>query len=142
MKGRYFFLVFMFLAGMLLGDEIIIETGGRIFVGTEVRFRFDPAPEMGVVLRWDFSDGRGESKPGGDNQHAFREPGTYRVTCEREGAGHPSSAAQVQVVVEDNRRVAPQGRNFRPGERVGFRGENFVDRTLRWDFGDGSIESG
>ncbi len=38
--------------------------------------------------------------------------------------------------------MSPQGNNFRSGKRVDFQSENFVDNSLRWDFGDGTVENG
>lgn len=142
MKKYFVALSFICLGLMLFGGEITITSPNQIFVGSVVHFQFSPPREAGASLRWDFGDGRSESKPGNENQYTFSEPGNFRVTCISEESTEAPVNGEVMVNVGDNRRISPQGDNFRSCKRVVFQAENFLDNNLRWDFGDGTIANG
>jgi PKD repeat protein len=140
---KYLVVFSLFWLGILLkGEQIVISGPGQIFVGSQVHFRIDADAEEGASFRWDFGDGSRESRSGKDNQHVYREPGNFHVTCNLEGGSLPQVSAEIQVNVRDIRRISPQGGNFRQGRKVNFQAENFVGNSLRWDFGDGTVESG
>lgn len=132
------------LSRELWGQNIVIVTPGPISVGQEVHFRFDQ-PEGGGDGGYEWSFGDGETERTGNNQahHAFSEAGTYTVSCNyvNLGGGAPISAS-TRVLVVDNRRLSAQGRDFRVGQPVRFQSENFIGSSLRWDFGDGTVENG
>lgn len=141
--NKYFIAFSFFCSSLFLfGGEVTITSPGQVFVGSVVHFQFNPPQEAGSSFRWDFGDGHSESKPGNENQHAFNEPGNFRVKCALEGSSSSPLTGEIMVNVGDNRRISPQGNNFRDGKRVNFQAENFIDNSLRWDFGDGTVENG
>jgi PKD repeat protein len=142
MKKYFFVFSMVLLAAPLLGGQIVITGPGQIVVGSEVHFRCEADTEAGANLRWDFGDGSSESKPGKENQHVFREPGNFHVTCVPEGSPSGPLSGEIMVSVGDNRRISPDGTRFRQGSKVNFRSDNFVANGLRWDFGDGTVEPG
>jgi PKD repeat protein len=133
---------FFCLGWLVFAGQVTISGGGQIFVGSVVHFQFNPSQGEGAVFRWDFGDGQVETKPGHENQHFFKEPGSFRVTCSLEGSPNPPVNGEIMVNVGDNRSIAPQGGGFRSGRKVNFQSENFVENNLRWDFGDGTVENG
>jgi PKD repeat protein len=142
MKKYFFAFSLILLVAQLPGEQIVITTPGQIFVGSEVHFRFEADLQPGASLRWDFGDGSSESRPGKESQHVFKEPGNFHVTCTPEGPSSGPASGEVTVNVGDNRRITPEGANFRQGTKVNFRADNFVSNGLRWDFGDGTVEPG
>lgn len=133
-----------FLGAGLWGQSVVVITPGPISVGTEVHVRFDHAGGGGggFTYSWNFGDGGAETTAGNQAWHAFRSAGSFLVTCL---AAHPvtgSETAAVTVTVVDNRRLTPQGGEFRVGRRAGFQAESFASASLTWDFGDGAVESG
>lgn len=132
------------LCGSLYGQEVVIVTPGQISVGMEVHFRFDHAAGGGggSSYSWSFGDGGTETTNNNQAHHAFNSAGTFSVTCMFTNMGAPPASGTVMVTIVDNRRVSPQGGGFRQGKRVNFQAENFASPNLRWDFGDGTVESG
>ncbi len=131
----------------LRGDNLItVLTPGPLQAGAEIHFRFDaeggPGGEAGGNYNWSFGDGTGESTANRQVRHVFNAPGTYTVNCLKESFTAVPASASVAIVVVDNRRISPQGGGFRVGQRVLFQADNFVASSLRWDFGDGTVESG
>ena len=98
MKKHFVILFFLWPAVLLLGEQIIITGPGQIFVGSDVQFRFEASVEAGASFRWDFGDGSSESKPGNENHHVYREPGSFRVTCKLENP--PSGPVSGEIMVE------------------------------------------
>jgi PKD repeat protein len=132
------------LCGPLYGQNLVVVTTGQITVGTEVHFRFDHegGGGSGSSYSWSFGDGGTETANNNQAHHAFNSAGTFTVTCMFMNMGAPPASATVMVTVVDNRSISPQGDHFRQGKRVNFQAENFAGPNLRWDFGDGTVESG
>ncbi len=130
--------------GSLFAQNVVIVTSGPISVGQQVHFRFDHdgGGGAGSSYSWNFGDGGIETTNNNQAHHAFSGAGTFPVTCMFINIGAPPASGSVMVTVVDNRRILPQGGNFRQGKRVNFQAENFAGPTLRWDFGDGTVESG
>lgn len=136
--------LFVALGGRLPGQSVVVVTSGPISVGTEVHFRFDHAAGGGGggSYSWNFGDGGSENTGNNQAHHAFRSAGTFRVACTVTNATATENA-EVMVTVIDNRRVSVQGgASVRSGTRVSFQADNFASASLRWDFGDGTVESG
>lgn len=142
MKKIFWAIMVFWLSFMLYGDGIVITSSGQIFVGSEVHFRFDHDPGEGAGYRWEYGDGRSDNTTNNQSRHAFNEPGNYRVTCTFLVSNGAPLTGEITLYVNDNRRISPQGNNFRSGRRLNFQSENFVENNLRWDFGDGTVENG
>jgi PKD repeat protein len=141
MKKYFMVLLFVLLGVLLFSAQVTIVSPGQIFVGSEVRFQFNPPQAPGTTFHWDFGDGHVADTPGNESQHAFNEPGNYSVKCIPNSAESPEQG-EVMVNVSDNRSISPQGNAFRSGKKVDFQSMNFVDNNLHWDFGDGTSENG
>ncbi len=142
MKKHWRFFFFFALGMWLFGGTIVIVTPGQISVGTDVHFRFDHDGGGGTGFSWSFGDGTVETTSNNQGHHAYMAAGTFTVTCTMLGSEAAPVIGNATVTVVDNRRISPQGGSFRQGRRVNFRAENFVGPNLRWDFGDGIVESG
>ena len=144
MKKLFLGLFVLSLATMLPADRLDVSPAGQINVGTQVVFRVPAGRAPDASYNWDFGDGSpAEVKPGMENRHVYNQPGSYHVTATpAPTAAVAPPADEATITVVDNRRISPQGGNFRQGKRVNFQSENFVSNSLRWDFGDGTVESG
>ncbi|MEX0406578.1 PKD domain-containing protein [Aquibium sp. LZ166] len=125
----------------------------KVCANTTVRFDGRKSTDIdGVVNRfsWDFGDGQ---TGGGDQpEHAYTDPGTYRVTLQIEGDNlglcSPVSSDDLQVtVLSAPRAVIAAQKAAAVGEEVVFDGQpSFIDGGQvtghEWDFGDGSTGSG
>ena len=131
------------LGAWLFSQNVIVVTPGQISVGTEVHFRFDHDGGGGSSsYSWNFGDGSMENTNNNQAHHAFASAGTFPVTCTFTHMGAPPASGTTMVTVVDNRRIVPQGGNFRQGRRVNFQAENFAGNNLTWNFGDGTVENG
>ena len=121
----------------------------RVCANQTVRFDGRASTDIdGVVNRfsWDFGDG--QSGGGDQPEHVYAEAGTYRVTLEIEGDNlglcSPISRDDILVTVASAPRAviaAPTAAAV--GEEVTFNGTgSFIDRGVisahEWDFGDGT----
>jgi PKD repeat protein len=140
MKKTAFILFLAALGGWLLAEPITVLNGGQIVVGTEVRFQY--GSPGGGGLTWSYGDGTSDSSRDNQSSHVYREPGNFHVTCVSPAGTVGLSQGEVTVTVADNRSVSPQGRGALQGRRVNFQADNFVSNNIRWDFGDGTVESG
>lgn len=87
-------------------------------------------------FKWDFGDGSIET--GGRRiTHVFRGRGTFNVkVSDPEGKIDPPITKRV-TIVRDDREIVIIGQMFFPGMPVKMEVRNFIDRSIRWDFGDG-----
>ncbi|MGD2085737.1 MAG: PKD domain-containing protein [Candidatus Aminicenantes bacterium] len=102
------------------GSEVLLEVKGV------------QAPRF----KWDFGDGSSET--GGRRiTHVFRGRGTFNVkVSDPEGKIDPPITKRV-TIVRDDREIVISGQMFFPGTPVQMEARNFIDRSIRWDFGDG-----
>jgi len=133
-------------------DESPIAVAGpnqEVCANTEARFDGSKSRDLdGVVNRftWDFGDGN--TGGGASLMHVFRNPGNYRVrlTIEGDQAGQCDNtntdeltvkvvAAPVASVKAPHRAAASTPVPFRSGTREGI-------AAHRWDFGDGATATG
>jgi PKD repeat protein len=131
------FLAFLaFIPGLKVNAaEIILPLAPpHLFEGTEILFEVKGvhAPRF----KWDFDDGSIET--GGRRiTHVFRGRGTYNVkVSDPEGKIDPPITKRV-TIVRDDREIVIIGQMFFPGMPVKLEARNFIDRSIRWDFGDG-----
>ncbi len=139
---KSFCALLIFTMGILLPGGDIVMRPGQLFMGTEVFFQFNPPQPVGAGYHWDFGDGNTMDTPNNECQHTFNEPGSYRVTCTISMPGTVQEQGEIMVTIVDNRRISAQGSNFRQGKKVNFQTDNFIGNSLKWDFGDGTVESG
>ncbi len=125
----------------------------RVCANTTVRFDGRKSSDIdGVVNRfsWDFGDGQ---TGGGDQpEHAYSEPGTYRATLQIEGdnlglCSPVSSDDLVVTVLSAPRAVIEAPKAAAVGEDIVFDGQSsYIDEAQvtghQWDFGDGATATG
>jgi PKD repeat protein len=88
-------------------------------------------------LRWDFGDGSVEMG-GRKMSHVFNGRGTFNVrVSDLEGKYKDPVTLRVKIV-RDDREIVLHGEVFYPGVPVRMEARNFLDRTIRWDFGEGA----
>lgn len=94
-----------------------------------------------TLVRWDFGDGTVENDPSPPViAHVYRAPGTYAVRAFDGGAASRAARADVRVLPERIITFTPA--DPRVDEEITFQAVNFRSPTLRWDFGDGTVQSG
>ncbi len=95
----------------------------------------------GGSLRWDFGDGKAVSG-GSSAAHYFRRAGSFRVRA-WDSSEAPETAVELSLTVApDNRRLQVTPSPPRANLDVNFTAANFSGPLLRWNFGEGKIESG
>jgi PKD repeat protein len=96
---------------------------------------------QGNGIRWDWGDGGSET--GGSNpKHTYSAPGLYSVKAFDYG-GQTQTAIGCSVTVEaDARALTVDPASPKAGQSAAFNAQNFPATGLRWDFGDGRVESG
>ncbi len=128
-----------------LSSENIHVRHGQIFPGTQVEFGIEGGghPSAHHTYKWNFGDGTPQvSGQQPSATHTYKEPGNYNVTCEKQPPGGDPTLLSTQVTVNERRTVESKGNNFMAGNPVLFESKFFVDNTLNWDFGDGTINNG
>ena len=131
-----------------------LEAPSQAAPGETLVFRASPLPDGDgqtpvYVYRWDFGDG---SQAEGDSvEHAFREPGSYRVVLVADdGQGADCSQTRIEsplVVNAAPRVVAGEDVRVALGEPVVFDGSASADPDgaisgFEWTFGDGERATG
>jgi PKD repeat protein len=94
-----------------------------------------------TTIRWDFGDGTVQSAPPASITHAYQNPGTYLVRAYDDGGTTVTASVQIRVYGPPSIGYEPE--YPRTGELVTFQAQEFFSKTtIRWDFGDGTIQSG
>ena len=123
----------------VLAERLITFSPADPRAGEEITFRAVNFTSTSLV-RWDFGDGAVENDTSPPLiTHAYRNPGTYSVRAFDGGSGSPTAQISVKVLAE--RLITFSPADPRAGEEITFRAVNFSSRTLRWDFGDGTVLS-
>ncbi|MCK5004291.1 MAG: PKD domain-containing protein [Candidatus Aminicenantes bacterium] len=144
-KTLFYLTLILLLCMPYLSGENIHFGHGQIFPGTQVEFDIQGGgpPHVQHTYKWNFGDG---TPPVSGTQssvtHSYKEPGNYHVTCEKKPPGGDPTLLSTQVTVTERRTVEPKGHNFMAGNPVLFESKYFVNNTLNWDFGDGTISNG
>jgi len=136
--------ILLLICALALRGEnvIVVVTPGPLQAGAEIHFRFDHEGGGGAGYSWNYGDGAVENTPNNQGRHVFNAAGPYTVTCMKTDSAAALVTASLAIQVVDNRRISAQGGGFRVGQRIAFQSENFAAASLRWDFGDGTAESG
>jgi PKD repeat protein len=137
----YFYLLFfpvllLFMPGLIANAaEIFLPMAPPyLFEGSEVLLEVKgvQAPRF----KWDFGDGSIETG-GRKITHVFRGRGTFNVkVSDPDGKIDPPITKRV-TIVRDDREIVIIGQIFFPGTPVKMEARNFIDRSIRWDFGEG-----
>jgi PKD repeat protein len=108
--------------------------------GMEVRFT--ASNFAGGSLRWSFGDGKTENG-GPAMSHVYAAPGNVQLQVWEESQG-PENAWKTSLSVQPDFRQLTVGTPFDifDGSDVVFECRNFSSNSLRWDFGDGTVERG
>ena len=122
----------------LNATEISVQPGGSLWVGTNVRLGVGVSQisSQGMTATWNL----GDSSPvltGMDVEHVFKDPGTYQVTCTLSNGNVITTTLQIQ----ERRTIQVQPAAPKVGEEVRFQAHQFGHPQIRWNFGDGSIQT-
>jgi PKD repeat protein len=137
----YFYLLFfaalLFFLSELTANtaEIVLPTAPPYLLeGSEVLLEIKGAESP--RFKWDFGDGSIEN--GGRRiTHVFRGRGTFNVTVFYSEGRIDLQVTKRVTIVRDDREIVIIGQMFFPGMPVQLEAKNFIDRSIRWDFGDG-----
>jgi PKD repeat protein len=132
-----FFPVLLFFLSELIANaaEIVLPTAPPYLLeGSEVLLEIKGAESP--RFKWDFGDGSIEN--GGRRiTHVFRGRGTFNVTVSYSEGKIDLQVTKRVTIVRDDREIVIIGQMFFPGMPVQLEARNFIDRSIRWDFGDG-----
>ncbi len=92
-------------------------------------------------LRWDFGDGRLENG-GVAMSHVYMREGSYTVKAWDSAQDAASAASLLLVVAASDRSLEASAVQPRACETLTLTARQFHASNLRWDFGDGRIETG
>lgn len=146
----YFTLILAFCIPNLFSENINFRPG-QVFPGTTVNFDIQGGgpPHAQFDYKWNFGDG---TPPIQGSQasvtHTYLEPGNYNVTCEKKPPSEPGQPPghavllSTQVNVIERRTVQAKGHAFMAGNPIAFEAKDFIDNTLRWNWGDGTTNNG
>jgi len=135
----YFYLLallvfFAFIPDLKAAEIILPMAPPVLFEGSEVMFEVKgvSAPRF----TWDFDDGSIET--GGRRvTHVFRRRGTFNVKVTDADEKIDPPLTKRVTIVRDDREIVIIGQMFFPGIPVEMEARNFIDRSIRWDFGEG-----
>ncbi|UCH96514.1 MAG: hypothetical protein JSV88_06600 [Candidatus Aminicenantes bacterium] len=128
-------LVFLVPGANTNAAEIILPSAPEfLFEGTEILFEVKGINSS--RFRWEFGDGT--TKIGSRRiTHVFKGRGTFNVKVfYLEGKLEKFITKRIKIV-KDDREIVIFGQAFYPGVPVEMEARNFIDRSVRWDFGDG-----
>jgi len=132
-----FFLVFLlFMPGLMVTAAEIVLPGAPPYLleGSEVLLEIKGA--AAPRFKWDFGDGSIDTA-GRRISHVFRGRGTFNVTVFYSDGKNDLQVSKQVTIVRDDREIVIIGQMFFPGMPIQLEARNFIDRSIRWDFGDG-----
>lgn len=137
----YFYLLFpqvllLFMPGLNAYAAEIVLPGAPPYLFEGSKVLLEVRGGNASRLRWDFGDGSIET--GGRRiTHVFRGRGTFNVkVSDPDGKIDPPITKHI-TIVRDDREIIIIGQIFFPGIPVKIEARNFIDRSIRWDFGEG-----
>ncbi len=137
----YFYLLFfpvllLFMPGLIANAAEIVLPGAPpyLFEGSEVLLEVKGV--QALRFKWDFDDGSIETA-GRRITHVFRGRGTFNVKASYKDGKNDSLITKRVTIVRDDREIVIIGQMFFPDMPVKLEARNFIDRSIRWDFGDG-----
>lgn len=115
-------------------DIVLPGAPPYLFEGTEIQFELRGINSPRFT--WDFDDGSIEIG-GRKMKHVFRGRGTFNVKVSDPGGKIDPPIAKRVTIVKDDRKIVINGQMFFTGMSIRIEARNFIDRSVRWDFGDG-----
>jgi PKD repeat protein len=91
-------------------------------------------------LVWDFGDGA-TTQGGKEAWHFYDNQGNYEVSVKEQGADSGTSR-NFNIQPDDRQLTLQSPEPFISGYSLKFKAENFASSGLKWDFGDGAVQSG
>ncbi|HDP95461.1 MAG TPA: PKD domain-containing protein [Candidatus Aminicenantes bacterium] len=127
-----------FLACGLAAAEIVVQPGGTLWGGTSVRLSTDlpVLNQQGLSLTWNLGDSS-PPQTGLEVEHVYKDPGTYEVRCTMSSGEELTRTLQIQ----ERRTIHVHPVSPQVGEAVQFQAQHFGHSQIRWDFGDGTIQT-
>jgi PKD repeat protein len=116
-----------------------IDVGSQyLFEGSTIFFEVKGLPGRSQDLNWDFGDGT-VKRGGRKAAHVYRRSGGFTVKVyERTDPENPVES-RIRIL-KDNRRIVLPHETLIKGAPAKIEGQEFIDSSIWWDFGDGSAE--
>lgn len=90
-------------------------------------------------LKWEFDDGTG-TRGGPKQTHTFQRPGVFTVRVyDDPDPKNPAVEIKIKILKED-RELVPSRTEIITGTAITVEARKFIDKYIRWDFGDGTGE--
>ncbi len=141
MKRNIF--IFYCLAAVMLAalsidaaHKIYISPGEQyLYEGTPITFEIKDSPSHN--LKWEFGDGK--SVRGGRKQtHTFHRPGLFNVRVFDLAAPQKPIMEKRIRILKENREILPDNDKIIKGTETKIHARKFIDKYIRWNFGDGT----
>jgi PKD repeat protein len=134
--------VLVFIPFLLLAkDPEIVTTAGEhlLFEGSKVVLE---ARHMdSKQLRWEFGDGA--VKMGSTRMtHIYKSRGMYKITVIDMTDQFPDPITRKIVILKEGREIIVENDGVFTVTPVRMRVRKFIDPTVQWDFGDGTVKTG
>ncbi len=115
--------------------RIELSPPGIVDVGTTVSIRL--ANSNAAAVDWMIGTDRMNGAPP-TVSHQFLDPGSIDIVCTVTGQPPVSS----RIVINDQRALQVSPQELFDGSQVAFEAARFASPSVRWDFGDGTMENG
>lgn len=135
------FPIILFLTLTLISNLFATITFTPVSPNVEQEITFTVSHPDGIggnQVLWDMGDGSAPFWYGPTVIHAYMRTGTFPVKVNYRTLKQESVTEQVRVTVVENRRIKYSPLRPAPNHQITFTAENFLSRTILWDFGDGS----
>jgi PKD repeat protein len=146
MKNNFFIIGYLLILLLPQPDlsardpEITINVPPQsLFEGSKIMFEIKYSDAH--RLRWDFGDGSIE-QGGPKHNHIYRSRGMYTVKVTDLQGKLESPLEKRIVIIKEGREIILENRVFFPGIPVRIKSRKFIQPPIRWDFGDGKIQTG
>jgi hypothetical protein len=141
-----FLFLFLFFWPGLIGHLNAAANAQEILVFPKHRYRYEGTEVSFEVvgvhssnLKWDFGDGR-RIQGGRKQSHVFNRPGLFKVEVV-DPADPQKPPVQVKVnILREDRRLVPDREEVIKGTAVQVEAQKFIDKYIKWNFGDGTPE--
>ncbi|MCP5106237.1 MAG: PKD domain-containing protein [bacterium] len=119
-------------------DRRSLEVTGTIVEGEPVSMIIKNGG--GGDFAWEFSDGQKQTGLAAEIK-SFRRAGTVSVLIKDRTGKYPPMVKKI-TVLPDRRRLEAKETFALPDEEVKLSVANFLGKTVKWDFGDGTVKKG
>ena len=140
MKGKKLFILLFLTVVSPLFLFSITYTPSNPNVGTVITFR-SSYDNYGYNVNWNFGDGTTGSSYAsyGEITHYYKNPGTYTVKAQNYATQREET---ISITINEDRYISVSPSSVKVNESVTITLVNAKSPPIRWDFGDGTIQTG